>query len=553
VSGASPASNPDRPGAPAPGRGRDLLLALLIAASRAPFLAAGYGTDTDAWKLAWAAREIGTTGHYAPSRLPGFPVQEYASALLWRGGPLALNGLSALASVIAALLFLRLWRRLGGRDAALATVAFAFVPAVFVGSVSAMDYLWAEAFVLGAVNLALDGRAAASGLLLGLATGCRITSAALGLPVALLLAGGLRRPRLAPLATLAGVAAGVAGLWYLPAFRRFGLGFLSYYEPQGTQKSVLEFLGGMVRLGPAPFSPALIAGQATVGVFGVLGTLGLAIAALAALLAAPGIRARGTAGAKGHPARHPPAPPPGHPPQPDPGPERSIVLPPGTLPGLVAGVLVTLALYLRLPHDEGYLIPAVPFVLLLLGAWTPRAVLRPCLAALILSPLVLGVDVVPPKKGSTPAHPSPLAYEFRVGRETVVVEPLRGPLLLDAAKRERSMAIARRTLAALGRLPDRAFLLAGVLHPVLFYFAPDDPRHPLYTDLLGAAALADSIQAGRRVYYLPDLPRRARRVAGYDLRAAGAEPLFPEEDDPATGPSAAGRDTVQALPGPPRR
>ena len=534
MSGPSRAPGPNRPAGPAPGRGRDLMLALLIAASRAPFLAAGYGTDTDAWKLAWAAREIGTTGHYAPSRLPGFPVQEYASALLWRRGPLALNGLSALASVIAALLFLRLWRRLGGRDAALATLAFAFVPAVFVGSVSAMDYLWAEAFVLGAANLALDGRAAASGLLLGMATGCRITSAALGLPIALLLAGGFRRLRLAPLARLAGVAAAVAGLWYLPAFRRFGPGFLSYYEPQGNQKSVFEFLGGMVKLGPAPFPPALIAGQATVGVFGVLGTLGLAIAALAALLAAFGIgRGRGAAGTE--PAEH------------------SILLPPGSRPGLVAGVLVTLALYLRLPHDEGYLIPAVPFVLLLVGAWTPRAVLRPCLAALILSPLVLGVDVVPPKKGNTPARPSPLAFEFRVGPETAVVEPLRGPLLLDAAKRERSMAIARRTLAALGRLPDRAFLLAGVLHPVLFYFAPDDPRHPLYTDLIGAAALADSLRVGRRVYYLPDLPRRARRVDGYDLRAAGAEPLFPEEDAPATGPAAMGRDTVHALPPPPRR
>src|SRR5256885_10971067 len=69
-------------GAPRPSsRWGDAALALGIAASRLPFLAAGYGTDTDAWKLAFAAREIGTTGHYAPSRLPGYPVQEYASAL----------------------------------------------------------------------------------------------------------------------------------------------------------------------------------------------------------------------------------------------------------------------------------------------------------------------------------------------------------------------------------------------------------------------------------------------------------------------------------------
>jgi len=511
VSGAPAAGGPS-----APRREADLALGLLIAASRVPFLAAGYGTDTDAWKLAFAAREIGRTGHYAPSRLPGFPVQEYVSALVWRGGPLALNGLTALWSVIAALLFLRLWRRLGGRDAALATLAFAFVPALYVGSVSAMDYLWAEACVLGALNLALEGRALATGVLLGVATGCRITSAALGLPLLMLLWPALRPPRAARAALFAGVAGAIAALCYLPAYLRFGTGFLSFYEPQGAQKSLGDFLAGMLKPGPAPFPPALIAGQATVGVFGPIGALAVGIAMLAALLAA---------------ARR------------GPGTDRALALPRGVAPALGVGLLIPLALYLRLPHDEGYLIPALPFVLLLLAAATPRAVLRACLAAMVVSPFLLGVDVVPPKKGLTPEHRSPFARELKVSSETAVVDPLRGPLLMDADKRERTMAVAARTLPALARWPDDAFLMVGVLHPVLFYYAPDNPRHPVYTDLLRAPDLADMLQHGRRVFYLPDVRRRARRMAGYDPLAAGAAPLFPDDDavgDSARGPRARG-------------
>jgi len=211
-------------------------------------------------------------------------------------------------------------------------------------------------------------------------------------------------------------------------------------------------------------------------------------------------------------------------------PERSLALPRGMAAALGVGLLIPLALYLRLPHDEGYLIPALPFLLLLLAATTPRAVLRACLAAMLVSPFLLGVDVVPPKKGLTPEHRSPLARELKVSSETVVVDPLRGPLLMDEAKRERSMAVAARTLTALARWPEDAFLMVGVLHPVLFYYAPDDPRHPVYTDLLRAPALADTLQHGRRVFYLPDVRRRARRVAGYDPLAAGAAPLFPDDD-----------------------
>jgi len=511
----TPAATPATASATARG---DLLLALVVAISRAPFLGAGYGTDTDAWKLAFAAREIATTGHYTPSRLPGYPVQEYASALLWRGGPIALNGLTALWSVLAAILFLRLWRRLGGRDGALAALAFAFAPAVFIGSVSAMDYLWAEAFVLGATFLALAGRAAACGFLLGMATGCRITSAALGLPLALLLGASVARGRVARVATLAGVAAGVAALCYLPVYLRIGPGFLSYYEPQGAQRSIGDFIAGIFHPGRAPFSPTLIVGQATAGVFGPLGAAGLALAVLAALA----IRLRRGAGGA------PPA----------------LALPRGLAAGMIAGVLVPLVLYVRLPHDEAYLIPAIPFALVLFAALAPRTILRAGLATLVIAPFLLGVDVVPPKKGLTPPARSPLARTFALAHETVVVDPLRGPLLLDTDKRRRALAVATRTLPELGRLDPDGLLLAGVLHPVLYYFAPDSPRHPVYADVLGPAALADSLRRGRQVYYLPDVRARSLRMAGFDPREAGARPLFPD-DDPA--PAAA----VRALP--PRR
>ena len=72
---------------PAGSASQFLLVAGLVFASRLPFLGPGYGFDPDAWRVAFAARDIVTSGHYEASRFPGYPVQEIASALLLRGGP----------------------------------------------------------------------------------------------------------------------------------------------------------------------------------------------------------------------------------------------------------------------------------------------------------------------------------------------------------------------------------------------------------------------------------------------------------------------------------
>ena len=81
---------------------RFLLAAALVLLTRLPFLGPGYGADPDSWRVAWAARAIATTSRYEASRFPGYPLQEFASSLVWRGGPLALNGMSALLSAIGA-------------------------------------------------------------------------------------------------------------------------------------------------------------------------------------------------------------------------------------------------------------------------------------------------------------------------------------------------------------------------------------------------------------------------------------------------------------------
>ena len=208
---------------------------VVIGMTRLPFLANGYGLDPDAWRVANAARLISQTGTYAASRLPGYPVQEITCSFFWQWGPIALNGLTALMSVLAVLFLMLILRHYGARltDAILAGFALAFTPLFFLNSLCSMDYVWAVAFILGAWYVAVRQMPLLAGVLLGIATGCRITSLAMILPLAILLVNvknfKLSAQRCGWLSV--GAVVGTA-LCFWPVWDCYGMGFWSHAVPK---------------------------------------------------------------------------------------------------------------------------------------------------------------------------------------------------------------------------------------------------------------------------------------------------------------------------------
>jgi hypothetical protein len=334
------------------------ILLLAVFASRAPWLDGGYGIDPDACRVVLAAQHIAETGEYKPSRVPGYPVYEYMAALVVSWGPLASNGMTAVLSCIAVLFFALILRRMAVPLYALVAGALAVIPVVFLNSTVTMDYVPALAFMLASTYFMLAGRSVISGICLGLAIGCRLTSGAMWLPLALwavMSAGDAQQWR--GLIVFSTTTLIVGTLSFAPVFFTFGLDLLTFMDI--TQYPTWDTI---IRI-------------SVTDVWGYSGTaVGVAVVVLVVLASFGARQALKDA-------------------------RRRRAL-------LVSGLVVVLysISFLRLPLNAGYLVPLIPFALLALCLCLPRRLVAPIVGLLILAFLFAPADHGPAFAGVVRRH-----------------------------------------------------------------------------------------------------------------------------------------------------
>jgi hypothetical protein len=417
---------------------------VLVLLSRLPFLDAGYGANVDAWRVARVAREIATTGAYSMSRFPGYPVQEIICSWFWRGGPYLLNGLTALLSAIAVAAFVLIARKLEYRATWLAGLALAATPIFFVSSVCSKDYIWALAFVLLGFLSVLHERPVLAGILLGLAAGCRITSLAMALPLALILLGETPpRARWAVSLKFLLITALASVLVFSPVWLRYGTRFFAFYENHAGPDWLTVLTRG------------------TLEVWGTMGLVGLAIAASSLFWERTKSKL----------------------------PNKWIV------PAFLVAIVIYLGAYLRLPDQAGYLLPIVPFILLLAEQFAPLRVFQVLCLCLLVSPFVS-------------ISPKGLAE---------------GPIFADRLERLQTMSRIRDFLAYAETLPGHNTFVVGGWEPQIAVMAPEllsARNHYVY--LLNAHELSLALENSDRVFYLPLMREFNYRVHGLDLARHGA-------------------------------
>jgi hypothetical protein len=441
-------------------RGQLALLCLIVLLTRLPFLDAGYGVNFDAWRVVRAAREIANTGEYTVSRFPGYPIQEIVCSWIWRGGPLVLNGLTALLSVAAVATLVMIARRWTDINASLVGLGFAATPTFFVNSVCSKDYVWALAFALFSLLFILRRKPLLAGALLGLGTGCRLTTLALALPFALILAG--ETPGSARCNTLKFAFATVftAIVAFSPVWLRYGTSFFTFYENHARPDWMT------------------ILSRGTIDVWGIIGVIGL-LSATASLF-----------WKRTKPAL----------------PNKFVV------PAFLLVILIYVGAYLRLPDQAGYLLPIVPFALLLLQMFANKHIFQVFCLSLVVAPFA----------------------DFSGNRLA------QGQILADHRDRLETMARIRSFLAYSETLAGRNTFVVGGWEPEISVMIPEGvARRNRYVYLLDAEHLDAALKNGDHVFYLPLMREFNWRVYNLDLAQYGAidlRAMFEQEHSTRTRP-----------------
>lgn len=363
-------------------------LAAVYAASRAPWINIGYGTDPDAWRVALSGYWMWEHGEFYPSRLPGYPLQEYASAAVFPGGHLATNGLTLLVSLLGLWFFAAIVRELRLPNRGLVVAGFAFTPLLWINSMNTMDYMWALTFILGSYWLLMRGQVGLAGVALGLAVASRSTSLLFVVPLGVYL---WRDGRGGELRDFVVWALFVPLVFYLPIAWRYGADFIDFYDASIGYLSVARLLA-----------------KDTLGIFGAIAVLVALVVSLPRLLRLPGDFVR----------------------------DKHVTL-------WVLAIGVVLMIFARLPHESAYLIPLYPFGFLVMARYFQRWVLAGAVAAIVLAGFV---DI------TTPGDEISLSdvREARIGRGLVLSNAETMRLQLDFVDDVEALDVPPKTVVSLG-------------------------------------------------------------------------------------------------------
>lgn len=389
------------------------LLVAVVLLSRIPFLFDGYGHEEDSYGLVVNAWEMHSTGHYVASRFPGHPLQEYFYLLIWNQPAWLWNSLSTAFSVVAVLAFHHGVKRMGMNYATEAALMFAFTPMFFLAGTYTIDYAWSLAFVMLSFSSLVCRKFVWCGIMLGLAVGCRITSGAFIIPWALLLYQRMDFTLWRNWMLKIAVPAGIIGvLFYIPAYLNYGTAFFDYSD---------QF----------PYPPfTKIIYKASIGVFGLLGITALAGVKIKWLLQ------------RNKEAVNPPQ-----------------LFSPKRLTWVILAVVVLhIISYLRLPQKAGYMLPIVPFVILLVIMYVPRNTIRIATMCFLLAPFVFGMNITDDLRGS---GATAAAIKFSISGQEISIDAARGPIFAEQEKRRNKIAYVNTVCDYLDTHPKQQVIICG--------------------------------------------------------------------------------------------
>jgi hypothetical protein len=211
-------------------RKKTLLIILFAFTLYFPLTFLGYGTDCDSESVMKTAKRIAENDRYIPSRLPGYFVHEFSTAILFKlGGSFLSNVGTMFMSLLTIYFFIQICQYHDIPHKYLLALFLILHPLYWVNSTCTIDYMWALALLFAGYMFLKKKNYVLAGILTGLSVGTRLSSVVF--VVALLTSYVLaREPDKDKVIFSVIISVMVGAVLYLPSFVYVGgnLKFLTY-------------------------------------------------------------------------------------------------------------------------------------------------------------------------------------------------------------------------------------------------------------------------------------------------------------------------------------
>ena len=459
-----------------------VLLFLVVWMSRLPFLFEGYGSEEDSWGTPLAIWQTLKTGIYEPSRLPGHPIQEIFYLLTSTLPPFWWNCFSALACAFSSIALFYIFLNLELQRPFLSALSLSFVPVIYISSTYTIDYCFTLCFLLWSFFYFIENKYWISGLFLGLAIGCRITTGIFILPFGLWLLMCNRKEFTSfNLLRFGMMSAMVGTISYLPLFYTYGLQFFQYYD---------QF--------PYP-SIEKIFYKASFGVWGTIGLIGLVSACIFQIIRF------GFAGIKAYSSR-----------------SKCLI-------GLALLIVVLFTFsYLRLPQKSGYWVPVIPFIFLAFAAGLEAKSYQYLMGCFLISSFFCSIGLTDSWRGSTYSKWSKI---IKIKDQELFLDPFTGPIFSDLSKRENKEYFCKKVSEELSEEKhSNSILICGWWYNELMVNAhqkkPDlIPHLKFYSN---QKELETLVSKKKKIYFLPEQDKYNDLYSGITATSKYASPWMKE-------------------------
>ena len=153
------------------------------------------------------------------------------------------------------------------------------------------------------------------------------------------------------------------------------------------------------------------------------------------------------------------------------------------------------------PHKAAYLIPVIPFVIILFNLLLGKIFFIAFSFSVIFSSFFIGINLNDHLRGS---DPSSWSYDFELSGQKISVDFLRGPVIADLYKRKNKMEYSDNVAGQLKKITKKTVVISGFWMNDILVKADALPTNVLLVYYTDENYLKSKQQEGFEIYYLPE-------------------------------------------------